>query len=140
MQRRKFLLLTGVAVGMVAIPPSLYFVSPNIKKFAEKLIEKELSYMKLDKQGIQGYINDYFGSSGNDVISNLKWKALYYGRYDSYNSNNINDLLKYYLLSTDFFLNKMDTSKTVKYLRMFDPYKSAIANPYSYLFLSDLEK
>ncbi|WP_231490803.1 hypothetical protein [Pedobacter sp. Leaf170] len=137
MQRRKFLLITGVAVGMVAIPPSLYFVSPNIKKYAEKLIEKELGYMKLDKKGINNYINDYFGSSANNVVANLKWKALYFGRYNSFDSNNINDLLKYYLLSTDFFLNRMDTTKPVKYIGLFDPYKSPVANPYSYLFLQN---
>lgn len=125
---------------MVAIPPSLYFLSPDIKRFAEKLIEKELSYLKLDKQGVSSYINDYFGRSRNDVISNMKWKLLYYGGYNSYNSNKINDLLKYYLLSTDFFLNRMDTTKPVNYLGMFDHYKSAIPNPFSYLLLPNLKQ
>lgn len=133
MERRSFLLLSGVLVGMVAIPPSLYFVSPGIKKYAAKLIEKELSYLKLDKTGVDNYINDYFKNGSNNVMANVKWKVLYYGGRNSNNSNNINDLVRYYLLSTDFFLNQMNVRKTVKYLGIFDPYKSPIANPFSYI-------
>ena len=135
MERRSFLLLSGVLVGMVAIPPSLYFVSPGIKKYAARLIEKELSYLKLDKAGVSNYIKDYFKNGSNNVMANVKWKVLYYSRSDSNNSNNINDLLRYYLLSTDFFLNQMDVSKPVNYIGIFDPYKSPIANPYSYILL-----
>ncbi|RNL52581.1 hypothetical protein [Pedobacter jejuensis] len=137
MERRSFLLLSGVLVGMVAIPPSLYFVSPGIKKYAAKLIEKELSYLKLDKEGLNNYINDYFKNASNNVMANVKWKVLYYGRSNSNSSNNVNDLLRYYLLSTDFFLNQMNVEKTVKYLGIFDPYKSPVANPFSYILLPD---
>ncbi|MFC4210491.1 hypothetical protein ACFOWA_04825 [Pedobacter lithocola] len=140
MERRSFLLLSGVLVGMVAIPPSLYFVSPSIKKYAARLIEKELSYLKLDKEGLNNYINDYFTSGANNIMANVKWKVLYYGRSNSNNSNNVNDLLRYYLLSTDFFLNQMNVEKTVKYLGIFDPYKSPIANPFSYILLPENEK
>lgn len=135
MKRRSFLLLTGVATGMVIIPPSLYFISPEIKSYAQLLIKKELSYLQLDQKGIDLYIEDYFKNENNNTISTIKWKALYYLNFDSEKSERINDLLKYYLLSTDFFINRMDTKRQVKYIGMFDPYKSPIPNPYSFILL-----
>jgi len=135
MKRRNFILLTGVATGMVIIPPSLYFISPDLKKYAKMLINRELSYLKLDPKGLDLYIEDYFKNSANNTLSTIKWKILYFLGYDSKNSERINDLLKFYLLSTDFFVNGKDIYKPVKYIGIFDPYKSPIPNPYSYILL-----
>lgn len=43
-----------------------------------------------------------------------------------------------FLLSTDFFLNKMDESRRVSYVALYEPYKRACSNPFSNLYYPDL--
>lgn len=131
MNRRKFLFLTGVATGAVVIPASVYFVSGSVKKYAVLLIEKELDYLKLEPGSVINYVDDYFQNS-NDAVSRLKFKTMYYLNINWEKSNHLKELIKYYLLSTDFFINKMDESKEVRYLGQYSPYKSPVPNPFAY--------
>jgi hypothetical protein len=39
-----------------------------------------------------------------------------------------------YLLSTDFFRNKMDESRIVKYIGFYNPYQMPCTNPFSSTF------
>lgn len=133
MKRRTFIALAGVGTGMLVIPPSLYFVSPGQKKYAIYLLEKELVYLKIAPGSISKYVDDYFGASANDMVSSLKWKILYYLGYTWEKSDRITELIKYFLLSSDFFIHKMDESKMVNYLGLYSPYKSPVPNPYSFL-------
>jgi hypothetical protein len=132
MKRRQFITLAGVATGMVLIPPALYFISPEEKKYAAQLIENELYYLKLAPGSVVNYVDDYFHATGNDMVSALKWKTLYYLKYNWEKSDKIKDLIKYFLLSSDFFINKTDEHKTVHYLGLYSPYTSPLANPYSF--------
>jgi len=131
MNRRKFLILSGVAVGGVAIPASIFFVSGTIKNYAVLFIEKELSYLKLEPGSVVKYVNDHFDET-NNLVDRVKWKAMYYLGVTWKSSDQILELIKYYLLSTDFFINKMDESKMVKYLGLYSPYKSPVPNPFAY--------
>lgn len=131
MNRRKFLFLSGVATGAVVIPASVYFVSGSVKKYAVLLIEKELDYLKLEPGSVIKYVDDYL-QNNNDVISRLKFKTIYYFDINWKKSNHLKELIKYYLLSTDFFINKMDESKLVRYLGQYSPYKSPVPNPFAY--------
>jgi len=132
-ERRKFLTLAGVGVGMCVIPPSLYFIAPGTKQYAVLAIEKELHYLKLAPGSVINYVNDYFDRTGNDTVSNLKWKMTYYLRLNYEKSDRLRDLIKYFLLSTDFFINKTDESKVVNYLGLYSPYLSPVPNPYSFV-------
>ena len=133
MERRSFIKLAGVAAGMCVIPPSLYFIAPGLKKYATLVLKKELYYLKLEPKGVERYIEDYFNATGNNMVSTLKWKVLFYKNAGWENSSHISDLIKYYLLSSDFFINKTDESKLVNYLGLFNSYKSPFPNPYSYV-------
>ena len=134
MNRRNFVTILGsVAGGAVLIPTGLYFASPKLKKYAEKLIFTELSYLKLDPKGVTTFVDDYFKAYDNSFFSAIKWKTYYYLNTGTHQSDNLFQLVRAYLLSSDFFLNKTDTEKTVKYLGMFNPYKSQVPNPYSYI-------
>lgn len=133
MDRRKFILLSGIGAGMVIIPSSLYYVSPGVKQYAAKVIEKELNYLKLESGSVGKYVDDYFQATGNNMVSTLKWKMLYYLRYNWEESTAIYDLVKYYLLSTDFFIHKMDENREIHYLGLYSPYKSPVPNPYSFI-------
>ncbi|MBC7416630.1 MAG: hypothetical protein H7325_00555 [Pedobacter sp.] len=133
MKRRNFVMLTGVALGAVIIPPSLYFVAPSTKEFAVKLIEDELSYLKL-RHGIAAqYVNDYFEHNKNNVLETAKWKTFYYLNYTAKNSNSLSEMVKYFLLSTDFFIHKTDTAREINYLGLYNPYKSPVPNPFSFV-------
>lgn len=118
---------------MFFIPPSLYFIAPGLKKYATLVLKKELYYLKLEPKGLEKYIEDYFNATGNDTISTLKWKVLYYKNAGWKDSSRISELIKYYLLSSDFFINKTDEGKVVHYLGLFNSYKSPVPNPYSFV-------
>lgn len=132
MKRRKFLLLIGVGTGSLAVPASLYFLSPAIKEYATLLIKRELNYLKLEEGSVQKYIEDYFKYAQNDLVSKLKWKVMYYWRIGPEQSTILFELVKYYLLSSDFFINKTDESKLVRYLGLYSPYTSPVPNPFSF--------
>jgi hypothetical protein len=133
MERRKFIMLAGVGAGMCLIPPSLYFVAPGVKKYALHAIEKEFQYLKLAPGAAAKYVDDYFALNGNNTMETIKWKIIYYTGLSYNKSDRVRDLLKYFLLSTDFFINKTDESKVVNYLGMYSPYSSPIPNPYSFI-------
>jgi hypothetical protein len=132
MKRRKFLLWTGIGVGAIILPSSLYVVSGSIKKYAVLLIERQLDYLKLEPGSVAKYVDDYF-KDDNQTAARLKWKTIYYLHIHWERSDQLKELIKYYLLSSDFFINKMDESKTVRYLGLYSPYKSPLPNPFSYI-------
>lgn len=133
MKRRKFLLLIGVGAAGVAIPASAYFLSSSVKEYAVLLIKRELDYLKLEEGSVEKYVNDYFQYPNNNLIEKLKWKTVYYLNIRPDKSDSFFELLKYYLLSSDFFINKADESKIVRYLGLYSPYKSPVPNPYSFV-------
>jgi len=131
MNRRKFLVLTGVATGAVIIPASVYFITGSVSEYAVLIIKKQLDYLKLEHGSVEQYVNDYFHNSNNAVMR-MKWKSIYYLNISWERSNTLMELIKNFLLSTDFFINKMDESKVVKYLGLYSPYKSPVPNPFAY--------
>jgi len=132
-KRRSFIRLAGIGAGICVIPPSLYLVAPELNQFAIKMLKEELTYLKIAPGSIEKYVADYFAATGNDLVSKIKWKATYYLKLNYEKSDRVRDLIKYFLLSTDFFINKTDESKVVNYLKLYSPYKSPIPNPYSFL-------
>ncbi|ALL05834.1 hypothetical protein AQ505_10215 [Pedobacter sp. PACM 27299] len=133
MKRRKFLLLTGLASGSILIPSALYFVSPGVKQFAALLIEREFKYLKLEPGSVTHYVDDYFAAGGNNIMANLRWKTMYYLNMNWEQSNLIFELIRTFLLSSDFFIHKTDETRVVRYIGLYSPYKSPVPNPFSYL-------
>lgn len=133
MERRTFIALAGVGVGLCIVPPSLYYIAPGTQEYALEIIKKELYYLKITPGSAEKYVTAYFLRMGNDTVSTLKWKTTYYLRLNYEKSDRVRDLIKYFLLSTDFFINKTDESKTVNYLGLYSPYTSPIPNPYSFI-------
>jgi hypothetical protein len=131
MKRRQFITLAGVGTGLLILPPALYISSPSLRKFAGKLIRQELNYLQLEPKGLDQYVDDYFNSSANHMLINMKWKTYYYLGIDATQSDQIFELIKYYLLSSDFFIHHMNEKEVVNYLGLYNPYKSPIPNPYS---------
>jgi len=134
MKRRSFLKLGGLAgVALVAVP-SLGFVSTSMKEAAVGIITKEFSYLKLDKKGVEQFVSDYYGNQNGPLNTQLKLKSYYFLGVQSDRSGLVDDLTRRYIISTDFFLNKMDESKPVNYLGMYDPYTRPCAHPFSSMY------
>jgi hypothetical protein len=133
MKRRTFITLAGVGAGLCIVPPALYYIAPGTQEYALKLLRKELYYLNITPGSAEKYVTDYFQAIGNDTMATLKWKTSYYLGLNYEKSDRIRDLIKYFLLSTDFFINKTDERKPVNYLGLYSPYKSAITNPYSFI-------
>lgn len=125
--------MAGVAAGLVIVPPALYFIAPGVNEYAVSVIKKHLHYLKLAPGSVERYVEAYFQVRTNDMVSNLKWKVTYYLQLDYEHSERSKDLIKYFLLSTDFFINKADESRTVNFLGLYSPYKSPVPNPYSFV-------
>lgn len=140
MQRRKFLWLTGGGIALAAISLSGFFASRSFKKVIYGILVEDLKGLKVTEDSIQKYIEDaeaeYFWGFTNGKKQfvkahyNIPFPLPYAFKYGHFRSI----IVGTYLLSTDFFLNKMDVSKPVTYIAYYNPYKRPCYNPFSNLY------
>ena len=96
-----------IILSFVLACASLNAQNKNTQK-ADKLfnqyeyVSAAQEYLKLENGSVEKYVNDYFQNS-NDAVLRMKWKTMYYLNTTYEESNTLKDLIKYYLLSTDFF-------------------------------------
>lgn len=143
MQRRKFLSIISLGVAGSAVG----FASlPSFEKMIEKMILNDTAQLKIEKGTIESYLKDIrekniyrqFNFSKKEFIrahyllSNSLFTLPYYAKYIQYRS----EIVGSFLLSTNFFENKMDTNKTISYRSFYDPYFRPCAHPFSNLFYS----
>lgn len=147
MTRRRFIL--GLFALAAAIIGTTILVIP-FKNVVNKIIRKQLAYLNLEPTSVDRFANDMSVTQYYDR-KNFGWKKQLFvrvfqffdnpwialpgkSRYEQYCTFFVND----FLLSTDFFLNKMDESKQVNYLALYEPYKRPCVNPFSNLFYPDI--
>lgn len=137
MNRRKVIKVISLAAAAgVLLPTGMYIGSPGTKKYAEQVIIKTLDYLKLDQTGVSNFVNDYFKGDDINFKSNLRWKVYYFSATGVKRSDNMFELVRSYLLSSDFFINGNQTNRKINYLGLFNPYENSMPNPYSYIFLN----
>jgi hypothetical protein len=137
MRRRNFLKIAGAGTAAVAALPAGWYVTTSVQEAAAGIITREFSYLKLDPKGVARFVDDYL----KDPLSGYthkELKASYALRAVADRSAMVADLTRRYLLSSDYFLNKMDENRTVQYLGMYNPYRSPCANPFSSLHYPDV--
>lgn len=135
MRRRKFLQLAGLGSVVLALPSiALYSTSPE--DAAVGIILNELNFLKLERKGVEQFVTDYYKWSGihKRLRMRLTTKANYFFKIDSDQSDIVRNLINTYLISTDFFQNKMDESRVIKYVGRYNPYKTPCANPFSAIY------
>lgn len=136
MTRRELIKLLGIStIGCVVLPAGLLVASPGIKEHAADVIRRELHYLKLDPKGVDDFLNDYFKNDGRNINQLVRWKLYYFLGTDVKRSDNIFELVRTYLLSTDFFINRANVQREIKYIGLFNPYNNPMPNPYSYIYL-----
>lgn len=131
MNRRSFLMLAGAGTALIAIP-GLSYMSVSYAEAARGLILNELDYLKLDEAGINQFVQDYTTDKTDNYRIKIRSLYLINAKADQYQV--VDELVKDYLLSTDFFRNKMNERKAVKYQGLYNPYKMPCANPFSSIY------
>lgn len=129
MKRRTFLTIAG-AGGAVAIL-SFSFARSSFEEAAAGVIYKELSFLKLDPEGVAKFAADFSKSKDSSYRLIVKGYALL--GIGSSRSGKVNQLVSSYLLSTDFFANGMDERNTVRYVGLYNPYTRPCAHPFSHV-------
>lgn len=135
MKRRKFLIVAGAGTLITALA-SGKFLATSFEDSAEKLIKKELDFLKLDDAGVRAFAADY--ARAKDRLYKLTVKGYSFLGIDSNKSGKVHQLISNYLLSSDFFVNNMDESRVVKYVGLYDPYLRPCAHPFTRDFAYEL--
>jgi hypothetical protein len=130
MKRRKFLTIAGIG-GVVAALASGKFLTTSFEDSISSLIKDELDFLKLDEQGLKDFSRDF------SLTASRKFKLIVKGYsllgITSKQSGKVHHLVSTFMLSSDFFINKMDESRVVKYVALFDPYVRPCVHPFSNL-------
>jgi hypothetical protein len=133
MKRRKFLTIAGIG-GLVAAITSFKFISTSYEEAAVELIEEELSFLKLDREGVRKFAADYSKTKNSSYRLTIRGYAFF--GVKAAQSGKVNQLVSGYLLSTDFFTNGRDETRQVKYVGLYDPYSRPCSHPFSHVHYS----
>ena len=128
MKRRKFLTIAGVGALVTAVASGKFFTT-SFEDAAENIIRRELNFLKLDDAGLKAFIKDLSALKDRNYKLILKSYGLL--GIGSKRSGKVHQMVSTYLLSTDFFSNKMDESRIIKYVGVFDPYLRPCAHPFT---------
>ena len=128
MKRRTFFWrLAGIGGAIAGIG---VFVTPRALEGAvERRILSALSFLKLDRDGVRRFSMDYTNRLKPEKKRALQYYSLA-GISPRY-SRKIHRLINDYLLSTDFFTNNMDESRTIRYVALNDPKTRPCQNPFN---------
>ncbi|HSJ68214.1 MAG TPA: hypothetical protein VK921_11085 [Anditalea sp.] len=133
MNRRKFISITGIGAAALALPAAGIFAK-TLHETVTDIIYREFNYLNLDKEGVDLYVHAYLEKNKKDLSYEMKLKAFDLFRISSEKSTILTQMTQDYILSTDFFINKMDESKTVHFIGAYDAYNTPCANPFSSLY------
>ncbi|GAC1629521.1 MAG: hypothetical protein NVS9B10_20790 [Nevskia sp.] len=133
--RRRFLLLAGSGVAGV-VAARFAFARPE--QVVAAVVRRKLDYLQLDAAGVDRFAKDFVARA---IAAPTKLRALSavglielpiekLGIHFATLRHGEERILTYYLLSSDFFLNNADESRTVQYLGFYDPYRGACLNPF----------
>jgi hypothetical protein len=104
------------------------------------VLRKRLGYLRLDEAGMRAFATDL---AARKLVSSAKLRLMVtlgplYRRMDLGERNSVTTAIRHgeerivtnYLLSSDFFINGADESRTVSYLGFYDPLH-ACSNPFA---------
>lgn len=129
MKRRKFLAIAGVG-GVVAALASFKFITHPFGSVAKGIIKAELDYLTLDEEGLDKFVADYSKLKDRNYKLTMKGYSLF--GVNAARSGKVHQLVSAYLLSSDFFQNRMDEKRTIKYIGLYDPYTRPCSHPFSH--------
>ncbi len=143
--RRAFLISSfsaGIALGLSGWW-ALKVSTTDRAEMVALIVRKKLSYLKLDDEGVNAFARDAVQRLTQSENARLDWLRRVrpiYNSIDIYEYSSSAEkfdrfeerLAKQYLMSSDFFWNESDETRTVAYMSYYDPYAgSACANPFA---------
>lgn len=127
-KRRRFLVIAGGGTLIAALASAKFFAT-SFEDSTEKLIKRELHFLKLDDDGVAAFVSQYARTKDRNYKLILKSYGLL--GIDSTRSGKVHQLVSTYLLSTDFFANDMDESRVIKFVALYDPYLRPCVHPFA---------
>ncbi len=143
MRRRSFIGLWVAGIGGIAAGGYVFF--EKFENVARKILIKDTSSLLVPLEEIDKYL--LASRRKRNIVSRLpfgnqqllKWhyyldNSWFSLPYKTKNSIDRSKIVGDFLLSTDFFTNKMDITKPVAFVKIYDPYESPCSNPFSNLY------
>lgn len=143
LERRQFLKLSAVAAAAGAMP-GIWLVQSQGKPFLEAMLKEKLSYLDIESGAIPRFVDEFIKakSSWLEFKSGLLGVGL--NVFESVEDIKCtigedrfieleHELAKNFLLSSDFFFNGANESTPVRYVRYYDAFNTACANPFARL-------
>lgn len=142
MTRRKFfgilsLGIIGIFIGIGSI------VFRDFENTVRKILIEDVGHLNIKISDIDKYIADAKKKNTWNKYDFVKTQFIrthflisnyielaYYEKYIQYRS----EIVGHFLLSTNFFINKMDETASINYTSVYDPYETPCANPFSYSY------
>ncbi|ELR73348.1 hypothetical protein C900_04200 [Fulvivirga imtechensis AK7] len=141
--RRKFIKLILLAVAAVLAGTLVIF---DFNKIVVQMLKKDLAHLKINPDSFEKFVKEAddkrhwagkffdwkkkqfvrFGFIVDSLLPSFPYKY----KYVQYRSDIVGD----FLLSTDFFMNRMDSNKTINYIGLYNPYARPCSNPFSNLY------
>lgn len=140
MKRRKFLGILSIGVVGTAVGVAAF---TDFEMIVKTIISNDTKDLNVSEEIIERYLKDahekrafqHLGFSKKEFIRINHFLGSpsffpYRNKYEQYRS----EIVGHFLLSTDFFSHKMDTSRVIKYESFYDPYFRPCSHPFSNLF------
>lgn len=127
-RKRTFLAVLGIG-GVFASLAVVRVGDGSTEAAVARLIRQELDFLDLDEPGLREFALAFTQDASPRYRLTLKgfaWLGI-----DSNRSGRVADVVRTYLLSTDFFTHRMDEGRTVRYVGFYNPYKMPCLNPFS---------
>lgn len=139
MKRRKFLKIGGIMAAAAAVPSAMINVPSFMATAIQSIVKRELHYLTIDPKGLDQFANDYINFLEDfPPVAQQKFRmniaSVYFFKKDTQSSTTVEGIINQFLLGSDFFINRMDESKTVNYMGMYDQKRSACINPFSHIY------
>jgi hypothetical protein len=146
MMKRRTFLLGGLGVIVVAGLGVIGIGPVAARSQVASLVRKRLSFLKLDEAGLQQFAHDQVATLLAKRPTWNRWKYHFlviftkqFSQYGGYSNDKrtrmqrlADNLSTLYLLSSDFFVNGADESRTIEYTGLYDslvPCSSPFARP-----------
>lgn len=139
MRRRNFLKIGGAIAVASAIPPASVNVSTFFSRSVKSILTTELHYLTIDPKALDQFVaefTEYMKEFSFITQQKLRTKITLVSllRRNAQVSTTTNYLVSKFLLSTDFFVNYMDESRTIQYVALHDLERGACLNPFSHIY------
>ncbi|HMJ71566.1 MAG TPA: hypothetical protein VK508_21875 [Cyclobacteriaceae bacterium] len=140
MKRRAFI-KTGIALTGAAVA---VYIFPAFKSTVRRILTKDTEGLRVNLSSINQFIDDAQREQFLNTFSRVKRILItihtYAGPFRGilpYANKCVQyrgQITGHFLLSTDLFRNKMDTSKPVEYTGFYNPYTQPCSNPFSSIY------